>query len=354
MTKAERRMTDQTANPKEPPVTDPQAGPVLKFGLPKGSLQNATVDLFLRAGFEVEVSERSYGPSIDDPEIRVVMLRAQEMSRYVELGALDAGLTGLDWIAENASKVHVVQELVYAKAHLVPVRWVLAVPEDSPVKKAEDLPQGARVATELVKVTERFFRERGLKVQVEFSWGATEIKPALERTVEELLASPQASVGKVVDRLRDEDEDRLDADQVRVRGIDAIVDVTETGASLRAHRLRIVETVMTSTTQLIANRAAWKDPWKRAKIENLGMLLQGAINARELVGLKMNVPRDRLDRVVALLPAEKSPTVSQLADPGWVAVEVILPGVRERQLLPELKRAGATGIIVYPLNKVIH
>jgi ATP phosphoribosyltransferase len=326
---------------------------VLKLGLPKGSLEKATLDLMARAGFDVAIGDRSYNPSTDDPEIEVVMLRAQEMSRYVELGALDAGLTGQDWIAENASKVHVVQDLVYAKAHLVPVRWVLAVPEDSPVRRPEDL-NGGRIATELVKVTERFFQERGIKVEVEFSWGATEIKPALERAVEELLTHPEADIDQVVGKLRNEQEDRLDADQVRVRGIDAIVDVTETGASLRANRLRIVDTVMTSTTQLIANRAAWKDPWKRAKIENLALLLQGAINARELVGLKMNVPKKALDRIVRLLPAEKSPTVSQLADPDWVALEVILPGSQERRLLPELKRAGATGIIVYPLSKVIH
>ena len=315
---------------------------VLKLGLPKGSLEKATLDLMARAGFDVRVSDRSYLPQIDDPEIRVVMLRAQEMSRYVELGALDAGLTGQDWIAENASKVHVVQDLIYAKSSLAKVRWVLAVPEESPVRKPEDL-AGGRIATELVKVTEQYFKERGVKVQVEFSWGTTELKPALEPTLADM-----------VDLSRLVNQRHLDADQAKARGIDAIVDVTETGSSLRANRLRIVDTIMESNTQLIANKAAWQDGGKRAKIENLALLLQGAINARELVGLKMNVPKKALDRIVRLLPAEKSPTVSQLADPDWVALEVILPGCQERRLLPELKRAGATGIIVYPLSKVIH
>ena len=329
--------------------------PVLKLGLPKGSLERATFDLMARAGYDVQVSERSYGPTIDDEEMEVVMLRAQEMSRYVELGSLDAGLTGKDWIAENDSKVHVVQDLVYAKAHMVPVRWVLAVPEDSHVHKPEDLPQGARVATELVKVTQRFFEARGIRARVEFSWGATEIKPALEGAVEELLAHPETDVRETVDRLLHEEEDRLDADQVKVRGIDAIVDVTETGASLRANRLREVTTVMESTTQFIANGQAWEDPWKRAKIENLAVLLQGAINAKEMVGLKMNVTRDDyMKKVRGLLPAETSPTVSNLDKSGWLAVEVVLSAAKERELVPQLKKAGATGIIVYPLNKVIH
>ena len=291
-----------------------QARQVITFGLPKGSLERATLDLMGRAGFDVREDGRSYTPEIDDPEIEVVMFRAQEMSRYVEDGVLDAGLTGSDWIAENASDVHVVADLVYAKARMVPVRWVLAVPEESRVRKPEDL-EGGLVATELVKVTEAFFRTRGVRVKVEFSWGATEVKARL---------------------------------------VDAIVDVTETESSLRANRLRVVDTVMTSVTQFIANKTSWKDSWKRAKIENLTMLLQGAIEAKEKVGLKMNVPKNVLDRVLALLPAEKSPTVSSLADPDWVAVEVILPGTQERELVPELKRAGASGIIVYPLNKVIH
>jgi ATP phosphoribosyltransferase len=311
---------------------------VLKLGIPKGSLEKATLDLMARAGYEIQVSDRSYLPRSDDPEIEAVMLRAQEMSRYVELGALDAGLTGQDWIAENASKIHVVADLIYAKSSLASVRWVLAVPEDSRVQKPKDL-AGGRVATELVEVTKRYFRKHGVKgVHVEFSWGATEIKPALQQALSKLV-----------------EEDGLDAEAVKARGVDAIVDVTETGSSLRANRLRVVDTVMESVTQLIANRRAWQDPWKRAKIENLAMLLQGAINAKEMVGLKMNAPKGQWEKKIrALLPAEQSPTVSGLADPDWVAVEVILPAATERELIPKLKRAGASGIIVYPLNKVIH
>jgi ATP phosphoribosyltransferase len=311
---------------------------VLKLGIPKGSLEKATLDLMARAGYEIQVSERSYLPRSDDPEIEAVMLRAQEMSRYVELGALDAGLTGQDWIAENASRIHVVADLIYAKSSLASVRWVLAVPKGSRVHKPKDL-AGGRVATELVEVTKRYFQKHGVKgVHVEFSWGATEIKPALQQAVNKLV-----------------EEDGLDAEAVKARGVDAIVDVTETGSSLRANRLRVVDTVMESVTQLIANRRAWQDPWKRAKIENLAMLLQGAINAREMVGLKMNAPKGQWEKTIrTLLPAEQSPTVSGLADPGWVAVEVILPAATERELIPKLKRAGASGIIVYPLNKVIH
>jgi len=317
---------------------------VLKLGLPKGSLEKATLDLMSRAGYEVQVSDRSYTPRIDDPEIQVIMLRAQEMSRYVELGVLDCGLTGQDWIAENSSKVHVVADLVYSKSSLAKVRWVLAVPEDSKVRKVEDL-AGCLVATELVKVTEKFFKDRGVKVHVEFSWGATEIKPGLGQGAAGSPAGDSAA-----DDLADES-----ADALKTRGVSAIVDVTETGSSLRANRLRVVDTLMESNTQFIANRHSWKDPWKRAKVENLAMLIQGAINAKEMVGLKMNVPLDSWkSSVMPMLPAERSPTVSQLADPGWLAVEVILPAARERELIPRLKRAGATGIIVYPLNKVIH
>lgn len=296
------------------PSRDEKDRRILKLGVPKGSLQNATVDLLARAGFDIEVSSRSYVPSIDDPEIEAVMFRAQEMSRYVEDGVLDAGLTGQDWIAENGSDVHVVSDLLYAKSQMSRVRWVLAVPEESPVRRLEDL-EGGLIATELVRVTERFFEERGVGVKVEFSWGATEVKARL---------------------------------------VDAIVDVTETGSSLRANRLRVVETVMTSITQFIANRASWEDPWKRAKVENLAMLLHGAIEARSKVGLKLNAPRDRIEEIVGLLPSEKSPTVSPLADSEWVAVEVVLDTTEERLLAPQLKRAGATGIITYPLAKVIH
>jgi len=292
---------------------------ILKLGLPKGSLERATLDLMARAGYEVRVSERSYSPRTDAPEIEVVMFRAQEMSRYVEDAVLDAGLTGQDWIAEIGSRVHVVQDLIYAKSRLVPVRWVVAVPEESKVRKIEDL-EGGLVATELVKVTKRFFKSRGVNVKVEFSWGATEVKARL---------------------------------------VDAIVDVTETGSSLRANRLRIIETVMTSNTQFIANRASWKDPWKRDKIENVGLLLQGAIDAKEMVGLKMNVPISLENEILAMLPAEHSPTVNYLhkqekEKEGWLAFEVVLPASAERELIPKLKKAGASGIIVYPLNKVIH
>ena len=285
----------------------------LKLGLPKGSLQDSTFDMMRRAGFDINTGSRSLFPTIDDPEIEIVQFRAQEMSRYVEDGVVEAGLTGHDWIVENESQVVEVAEFVYAKAKLVPVRWVLAVPQESAIQKAEDL-DGGIVATELVNVTRRFFEQRGVKVKVEFSWGATEAKARL---------------------------------------LDAIVDVTETGSSLRANGLRIVETVMSSTTRFIANAAVWKDDWKREKIEDLSLLMKGALAAREKVGLKMNVPCDKLEAVSRLLSSERSPTVNNLLEPGWVAIEVILPEVEERCLVPQLKKAGATGIIVYPLNKVI-
>ncbi len=285
----------------------------LVLGIPKGSLQDSTLDLLARAGYSVTISARSYAPSIDDERISVIMFRAQEMSRYVEDGVIDAGLTGHDWICENGSDVKEIAELVYAKQNLRPVRWVLAVPEESPVRKVEDL-EGGIIATELVNVTRRFFQDRGVHVKVEFSWGATEVKARL---------------------------------------LDAIVDVTETGSSLRANKLREVATLLTSTTRLVANKDALKIAWKRNKIENIALLLKGAIEAREKVGLKMNVPRAALDAVTRVLPAEKSPTISALADPDWVAVEVIVPERVERELVPQLKRAGATGIITYPLNKVI-
>jgi ATP phosphoribosyltransferase len=324
---------------------------ILKLGIPKGSLEKATLDLLARAGYTLQAAERSYEPRIDDPEIRIVLLRAQEMSRYVELGALDAGLTGQDWIAENASKIHVVTDLVYAKSSMARVRWVLAVPEESRVKKPEDL-AGGRVVTELVQVTQAYFKTRGVRnVKVEFSWGATEIKPALEQVADQII-SGDLSADRAIDELAEGQES--DAGEFRARGVDAIVDVTETGSSLRANRLRVIDTVMESNTQFIANRTSWKDPWKRAKIENLAMLLQAAIDAKEMVGLKMNVPKAIWAKVKGLLPSERSPTLSDLAEPGWCAVEVILPAAKERELVPQLKRAGATGIIVYPLNKVIH
>ena len=285
----------------------------LRLGIPKGSLQESTLDLFARAGYAISVSSRSLQPSIDDPSTCVVMFRAQEMSRYVEDGVLDAGLTGLDWIRENGSRVHEVAELVYAKQRLGPVRWVLAVPEEGRVRKAEDL-DGGIVATELLRVTRRWFRDKGLNVRVEFSYGATEAKARL---------------------------------------VDGIVDVTETGRSLRENGLRIVDTVMTSTTRLIANRAAMKDPARRKRIENIAILLLGAIAGRQKVGLKMNVRRRDLEKISKLLPSERSPTIAPLAEEGWVAVEVIVEERIERELVPELKRAGASGLITYPLNKVI-
>ena len=289
---------------------------VLKLGLPKGSLERATLDLMARAGYDVEDAARSDIRRTSDPDLLVIMFRAQELSRYVDDGVLDAGLTGKDWIAENRSRVRVVRDLLYAKAHMVPVRWVLAVAEESPVKRPEDL-EGGLVATELVAVTRRYFKELGVGVKVESSWGSTEIK-------------------------------------ARFPGVDAIVDVTETGSTLRANRLREVATVMQSNTQFIANREAWKDPRRREKIENLAVLLQGAIDAKEMVGLKMNVPLELEDTIKAMLPAERSPTVNYLAETDWLAFDVVLPAARERELVPQLKKAGATGIIVYPLNKVIH
>ncbi len=286
---------------------------ILRLGIPKGSLENATVDLFARAGWRISVNDRSYFPTIDDPTIEVVLFRAQEMSRYVEESVVDVGLTGSDWIRENASDVREVAELVYSKATSRPARWVLAVPQESPVMRPEDLANGV-IATELVRVTREYFEHKQIPVKVEFSWGATEVKARL---------------------------------------LDAIVDITETGSSIRANNLRIIDTLLTSTTRLIASHQAWKDPAKREKIENLALLLQGAINAREKVGLKLNAPREKLDAIVALLPAEKSPTISPLADGSWVAIEVIVEERLERELVPRLKRAGATGLISYPLNKVI-
>ena len=285
----------------------------LVLGIPTGSLQEGTLDLLARAGYNISVSSRSYYPTIDDDEISVMMFRAQEMSRYVEGGVLDAGLTGYDWIVENDSDVVEVSELVYAREKLCPVRWVLAVPEESPAKSPQDL-EGGIVATELVNVTRKYFADKGIKVKVQFSWGSTEIKARL---------------------------------------LDGIVDVTETGSSLEANNLREIDTLLESTTRFVANKDAMKMDWKRAKIENMSLLLAGAIQARQKVGLKMNVPRENLDAVVKILPAEKSPTVSSLADETWVALEVIVEDRVERDLVPQLKRAGATGIITYPLNKVI-
>ncbi|MCY2951971.1 MAG: ATP phosphoribosyltransferase [Planctomycetota bacterium] len=296
-------------------MTDRLPPTTLRLGLPSGSLQNSTVDLFARAGYRVSIAERSVFPRVDDEKISAVLFRAQEISRYVGDGIIDCGLTGYDWIIENGNEKDVVEicELEYSRASLNPIRWVLAVPEESKVQKPADL-EGGIIATELVNTTRRYFADRKVDVTVEFSWGTTEIKARL---------------------------------------LDAIVDCTETGSSLRANNLRIIDTLLKSTTRFIANKKAWDILWKREKMENLAMLLKGAIDARAKVGLKMNVPEDKLAEVVGFLPAEKSPTVSRLADQAWVAVEVILEEKQERELIPRLKRAGATGIITYPLNKVI-
>jgi len=287
---------------------------LLKLGIPAGSLQKATLELFSKAGFDILDSERSYLPRIADEQIQLVCLRAQEMGRYVGDGVLDAGITGYDWIKENNCDVMDVCELAYSKATSNPAKWVLAVPDESKVAKSEDL-AGGIVATELVNVTQQYFADKGIDVKVEFSWGATEVKARL---------------------------------------VDAIVELTETGASLRANNLRIIDTVITSTTRLIANKKAWDDKFKREKIENISILLNAAIEARSKVGLKMNIKKDGLESILKILPAEKSPTVSSLADPDYVAIEVIIDDKTERSLVPALKRAGATGIITYPLNKVIH
>jgi ATP phosphoribosyltransferase len=287
---------------------------IVRLGIPAGSLQKATIELFRKAGFHISDSQRSYMPRIDDDQIELTMLRAQEMSRYVEDGALDAGITGYDWIMENCSDVVEVCELAYSKATNKPARWVLAVPDESKVTEPEEL-QGAVVATELVNVTKKYFTDKGIDAKVEFSWGATEVKARL---------------------------------------VDAIVELTETGRSLRANDLRVIDTVITSTTRFIANEQAWQDEFKRAKIENVVILLKAAIDARTRVGLKMNVKKSDLKSVLATLPAEKSPTISSLADSDYVAVEVIVEDKVERSLVPALKRAGASGIITYPLNKVIH
>ena len=293
--------------------SDNQPKKVLKVGLPKGSLQESTFDLFRRAGFAISCDSRSYFPSVNDPEIECILFRAQEMSRYVQEGVIDIGLTGYDWICENESKVVEICELVYSKTSKKPARWVLAVPAESKIEKPEDL-QGGIVATELVNVTKSFFASRGVDVRVEFSWGATEVKARL---------------------------------------LSGIVELTETGSSLRANNLRIIADVLESTPRLIANSEAWNDPWKRNKAECITLLVKGAIEAAFKVGLKMNVPETAMAEVLGILPAEKSPTVSTLAEKGWSAIEVILEETQERELVPLLKKAGATGIITYPLNKVI-
>jgi ATP phosphoribosyltransferase len=286
----------------------------LKLGIPKGSLENATLDLFRRAGFNITTSSRSYFPSIDDPEIECMLIRAQEMARYVEDGVLDAGLTGRDWVAENNAEVQVVADLIYAKQSFGKVRWVLAVPESSAIHSVRDL-EGKTVATELVATTKRYLEANGVTAKVEFSWGATEVKP------------PELA--------------------------DAIVEVTETGSSLRANKLRIVETVLESNTQLIANTASWADSWKRGKLEDIRMLLESAINALGKVGMLLNVRKDDLAKVLEILPALKRPTISTLSDPEWVALNTILDESTVRTIIPRLKQAGAQGIVEYPLNKIV-
>jgi len=287
---------------------------ILKLGIPKGSLENATIDLFRRAGFNIATSSRSYFPAIDDPEIECMLIRAQEMPRYVEDGVLDAGLTGRDWVQENEAQVETVAELIYAKQSFGKVRWVLAAPEASPYRSVKDL-QGKIIATELVCTTKRYLASQGVTANVEFSWGATEVKP------------PELA--------------------------DAIVEVTETGSSLRANKLRIIDTVLESNTQLIANRNAWADDTKRRKLADIKMLLEGAMNALGKVGLMLNVRKDDLASVISVLPALKNPTISQLSDDAWVAVNTILEEVTVRSIIPRLKEAGAQGIVEYPLNKII-
>ncbi len=286
----------------------------LKLGIPKGSLENATVDLFRRAGFNIQTSSRSYFPVSDDPDMECMLIRAQEMARYVEDGILDAGLTGRDWVEEVGADVEAVADLVYAKQSFGKVRWVLAVPEASPFQSVKDL-QGKVIATELVESTKRYLARNGVTAKVEFSWGATEVKP------------PELA--------------------------DAIVEVTETGSSLRANKLRIVETVLESNTQLIANKTAWADPWKKKKLEDLKLLLEGAINALGKVGLMLNVHEKDLRAVLNVLPALKRPTVSHLSEDGWRAVNTILDESMVRTIIPRLKQAGAEGIVEYPLNKIV-
>ncbi|MBM4135596.1 MAG: ATP phosphoribosyltransferase [Nitrospira sp.] len=287
---------------------------LLRLGLPKGSLQESTLKLFRKAGYHIMVSSRSYYPSFDDPEIEAMLIRAQEMAKYVEDGVLDCGLTGKDWIMEQNAVVHEVAELIYAKEGLRPVRWVIAVPNDSAIKTLKDL-NGKRIATELVGFTKRYLKSKDIKAEVDFSWGATEVKPP--------------------------------------RLADAIVELTETGSSLRANNLRIVETILESSTRFIANKKAWQDKWKRQKMEDIVMLLRGALAAEEKVGLKMNVPERSYKRVMSLLSAMHSPTISPLSDKGWYALEVVIDEKTVRDIIPKLKMAGATGIVEYQLNKVI-
>src|SRR5438874_6727939 len=289
--------------------------PVLKLGLPKGSLEQATIEKMAKAGYNISVSSRSYIPYVDDDELEIRLIRAQEVSRYVEHGYLDCGITGHDWVQENSSKVHEVGEFLFSKATRQATRWVLAVPQDSPIKSVKDL-NGKRIATGVVNLTRKYLRQHGVKAEVEFSWGATEVK------AHEL--------------------------------VDAIVEITETGSSLRANKLRIVDTLLVSTPRLIANHAAWKEPWKRQKIETLALLLRGALEAETKVGLKMNIAAKHLAKLLKRLPALRNPTISNLSQAGWVAVDTVIDEHVVRELIPQLKAAGAEGIIEYPLNKVVY
>lgn len=289
--------------------------PVLRFGLPKGSLQQATLEKMAKAGWNITVSSRSYRPYVDDAELEIRLIRAQEVSRYVEHGYLDCGITGYDWIQENGSRVHEIGEFLFSKATRQPARWVLAVPEDSSIRSVKDL-RGKRIATEVVGITKKYLRQHGVKAEVEFSWGATEVK------AHEL--------------------------------VDAIVEITETGSSLRANKLRIVDTLMVSTPRLIANTSAWRNRWKRRKIETLALMLRGALEAEAKVGLKMNIEEKRLAALLRSLPALRNPTISRLGQAGWVAVETIIDERVVREIIPTLKAAGAEGIIEYPLNKVVY
>ncbi len=296
-------------------VIVPESKPILMLGLPKGSLEESTQSLFAKAGWKITTNSRSYRPTIDDPELDGRFVRAQEVSRYVEHGFFDCGLTGYDWIQENASDVVEVCDLVYSRASVRKSRWVLCVPEDSPVRRPEDL-AGKRVATELVNTVRRYFAERKIAVEVEFSWGATEVK------VPDL--------------------------------VDAIVDITETGSSLRANKLRIVETLLETNTKFIANRRSWADPVKRRKIETLALLLRGALEAETKVGLKMNAPKRALEAILQAIPALRNPTISPLSHPDWIALETIIDESVVREILPRLKELGAEGIVEYPLNKVVY
>jgi len=288
---------------------------VLKVGIPKGSLENATIELFRKSGWRITVSSRSYFPSVDDDEMRCTLVRAQEMSRFVETGTLDVGLTGKDWILENGSDVVVVRDLIYSKTSAGPARWVLVVAEDAPIQTLKDL-EGKKIFTELVSFTRKYFADRKIKVDVEFSWGATE--------------------GKVIEGLAD-----------------AVVEVTETGSTLRANKLRIVEELLQTNTQLIANREALQDPWKREKIDQVALLLQGALQAEGMVGLKMNVPANDLKSVVEILPSITAPTIANLFQTDWFSIETIISEKVVRELIPKLQKRGAVGIIEYPLNKVV-